>query len=111
MQTDAYIDGHFVPGAARFAVRDPFDDAPIAEVTDCDDAAIDAAVDAAARAFPAWRDTPAPARGALLAKMAAAMRADEAARAALCTRENGKPTAESLAEVRYAASFLAWFAG
>ena len=111
MQTDAYIDGRFVPAAARFAVRDPFDNALIADVADCDDAAIDAAVDAAARAFPAWRDTPSPARGALLAAMASRMRSDERALAALCTRENGKPTAESLAEVRYAASFLAWFAG
>ena len=31
--------------------------------------------------------------------------------AALITAENGKPTAEALAEVRYAASFLTWFAG
>jgi succinate-semialdehyde dehydrogenase/glutarate-semialdehyde dehydrogenase len=111
MQTDAYIDGRFVPGANRFAVRDPFDDEVIAEVTDCDDAAIDAAVAAAARAFPPWRDTPAPARGAILAGIASRMHADERVLAALCTRENGKPLSESVAEVRYAAAFLSWFAG
>ena len=43
--------------------------------------------------------------------MAAAMRADEDRLAELCTRENGKPLKESVAEVRYAASFLHWFAG
>jgi succinate-semialdehyde dehydrogenase/glutarate-semialdehyde dehydrogenase len=39
------------------------------------------------------------------------MLADEGRLAGLCTRENGKPTAEAIAEVRYAASFLSWFAG
>ena len=39
------------------------------------------------------------------------MLADERRLAELCTRENGKPLKESIAEVRYAASFLAWFAG
>jgi succinate-semialdehyde dehydrogenase/glutarate-semialdehyde dehydrogenase len=42
--------------------------------------------------------------------MAARMLADEARLAALCTAENGKPLTESAAEVRYAASFLEWFA-
>ncbi len=106
----AFIDGQWVAGAT-FAVRDPFDDALIAEVTDCDDAMIDRAVAAAARAFPEWRRRPGPERGALLAKMAERMLADEAALAELCVRENGKPRKEALAEVRYAASFLAWFAG
>jgi len=108
---DAFIDGQWVAGATRFAVRDPFDDALIAEVTDCDDALVDRAVAAAARAFPSWRRRPGPERGALLARMAEHMLADEADLAELCVRENGKPRKEALAEVRYAASFLAWFAG
>jgi len=39
------------------------------------------------------------------------MLADEQRLGELCTRENGKPLKESVAEVRYAASFFAWFAG
>jgi succinate-semialdehyde dehydrogenase/glutarate-semialdehyde dehydrogenase len=109
--SDAYIDGQWLAPRARFAVRDPFDDALIAEVADCDDALIDRAVAAATRAFPAWRATPGPTRGKLLAAVARNMLDDERALATLCTRENGKPVAESVAEVRYAASFLAWFAG
>jgi succinate-semialdehyde dehydrogenase/glutarate-semialdehyde dehydrogenase len=108
---DAYVDGRWIAGGRRFTVRDPFDDAPIAEVTAGDAALADAAVDAAARAFPAWKARPAPERGALLGKLAAAMLERERELAALCTRENGKPLAESVAEVRYAASFLAWFGG
>lgn len=108
---DAYIDGAWVGSGRRFAVRDPFDDAVIAEVAAADAAMVDAAVAAAARAFPAWRALPGPARGALLGKLGARMLADEQRLAALCVRENGKAHAEALAEVRYAASFLTWFAG
>ncbi|MCX5745936.1 MAG: NAD-dependent succinate-semialdehyde dehydrogenase [Proteobacteria bacterium] len=105
------MDGRWVAGGPRFAVRDPFDDALIAEVTDCDDALVDDAVHAAARAFVTWRAVPAPERGKRLRAMADGMLADEAALAELCVRENGKPLREAIAEVRYAASFFAWFAG
>src|SRR3954463_4401658 len=87
---DAFIDGQWTPGRQRFAVLDPFDDAPIEEVTDCDEALVDQAVEAAARAFPIWRRRPGPERGKLLAAMAQRMLADERALALLCTRENGK---------------------
>ena len=108
---DAYVDGAWRTSAQRFAVRDPFDDALVADVVDADDALVDDAVAAAARAFPAWRARPAGERGALLAAMARAMLADEARLAALCVRENGKAMRDAVGEVRYAASFLHWFAG
>jgi succinate-semialdehyde dehydrogenase / glutarate-semialdehyde dehydrogenase len=111
LMRDAFVDGRWAAGARRFAVRDPFDGAVIAEVTDADDALIDAAVAAAARAFPSWRSRPGPERGKLLGQVAARMLADERALAELCVRENGKPLKEAIAEVRYAASFLTWFAG
>jgi succinate-semialdehyde dehydrogenase/glutarate-semialdehyde dehydrogenase len=107
----AYVDGRWVDQAQHFEVRDPFDGAVIAEVTDASDDLVDAAVDAAARAFPAWRTRPGPERGKLLGHLAQRMLADERRLAELCTRENGKPLAEAAAEVRYAASFLTWFAG
>src|ERR1043165_6591070 len=111
MQRDAYIDGAWVPGSKRFAVHDPFDNAVIAEVTDCDDALIDKAIAAATRAFATWRKVLAPERGKLLRALGDKMLADEARLAELCTREMGKPIKESAAEVNYAASFLSWFAG
>ena len=92
-------------------MRDPFDDSLVAEVADCDDTLIDAGVAAAARAFTTWRLRPGGERGKLLAQLATRMLADEQRLAELCTRENGKPLKESAAEVRYAASFLSWFAG
>jgi succinate-semialdehyde dehydrogenase/glutarate-semialdehyde dehydrogenase len=111
LANDAYVDGKWVPGARRFAVRDPFDDTVIAEVTAGDEALADAAVAAAERAFPAWRAKAASERGKLLGALAARMLADIDRLAALCTRENGKALSESVGEVRYAASFLTWFAG
>ena len=107
----AYVDGRWVDQPQHFEVRDPFDRALIAEVADAGDALVDTAIDAAARAFPTWRTRPGPERGALLAQLARRMLDDERRLAALCTRENGKPLAEAAAEVRYAASFLGWFAG
>jgi len=108
---DAFVDGRWVAGSRRFRVTDPFDDAVIAEVTDSDEALVDAAVAAAARAFPGWKRRPGPERGRLLGQLAARMLSAERRLAELCTRENGKPLKESIAEVRYAASFLTWFAG
>ena len=108
---DAFIAGSWQRTERRFAVTDPFDGAAIADVADCGEAEVARAIDAAHGAWGAWRKTPAPARGAVLAEMAAAMLADQQALAELCTRENGKPIAESIAEVKYAASFLHWFAG
>jgi succinate-semialdehyde dehydrogenase/glutarate-semialdehyde dehydrogenase len=111
MRTEAYIDGSWRGGADRFAVTDPATDRELARVPDLDDAAVDDAIAAAARALPAWRARTAYERAALLGALAGAVRAAERDLAALMTAENGKPLAESVAEVRYAASFLEWFAG
>jgi succinate-semialdehyde dehydrogenase / glutarate-semialdehyde dehydrogenase len=107
----AYVDGRWVDQAQHFEVRDPFDGALIAEVADTSDAVVDEAIAAAARAFRTWKTRPGPERGKLLAKLAQHMLADERRLGELCTRENGKPMQEAVAEVRYAASFVTWFAG
>ncbi len=108
---DAYIDGAWTGAADRIAVHDPATDAVLAEVPDLPTAEVERAITAAARALPAWRARPAADRAAVLAAIAVAMRAGEAGLAALITAEHGKPLAEALAEVRYAASFFEWFAG
>ncbi|MEJ7604667.1 MAG: NAD-dependent succinate-semialdehyde dehydrogenase [Kofleriaceae bacterium] len=108
---DAFISGRWATGARRFPVRDPFDNTVITEVADCDDQMVDNAILAAHRAFAGWRERPAGERGKLLGQLAQRMLADERRLAMLCTRENGKPLKESIAEVRYAASFFTWFGG
>jgi succinate-semialdehyde dehydrogenase/glutarate-semialdehyde dehydrogenase len=111
LHTEAFIDGAWRGAPRRFAVTDPATGRELARVADLDADAIDDAIAAAARAFPAWRARSAYDRAACLDRLTAAIRADERGLAALITAENGKPIAESIAEVRYAASFLAWFAG
>lgn len=69
------------------------------------------AVAAAKGAFPAWRATPAPSRGAYLFKVASLLRAraDDIARD--FTREEGKTLAEAKAEVLRAAQIFEFYGG
>ncbi|QKH38835.1 NAD-dependent succinate-semialdehyde dehydrogenase [Achromobacter pestifer] len=71
---------------------------------------IDAALDAAHRSFPRWRDTPALERAAVLRRAAALMRERTPRLAWLITRELGKPLAESEKEVATAAEMFEWAA-
>jgi succinate-semialdehyde dehydrogenase/glutarate-semialdehyde dehydrogenase len=67
------------------------------------------ALEAAARAQPAWRATLARERAAILRRWADAMLEHTDELATLLTAEQGKPIAESRVEIAYAASFLEWF--
>jgi succinate-semialdehyde dehydrogenase / glutarate-semialdehyde dehydrogenase len=67
------------------------------------------AIDAAARAFPAWRKKAAKERAVILRRWFELMMAHQEDLALLMTTEQGKPLAESTGEVAYAASFLEWF--
>ena len=68
------------------------------------------AIAAAQAALPAWRALTAHERAARLRKWAALMQQHEADLALIMTTEQGKPLAEAAGEVRYAASFIDWFA-
>ena len=63
-------------------------------------AEVDRAVQAAARAFPAWSRTPAPARAARMFAFKAQLEAHFEELAALITRENGKTLEEARGDVR-----------
>ena len=67
------------------------------------------AIEAAADAFPSWRERPAAERAALLRRMRDLMIEHRDDLALLLTLEQGKPLAESQGEVAYAAAFLEWF--
>ena len=71
---------------------------------------IDEAADAAARAFPGWAATPAIERAALLQRIGALIRRDEARLAAIITLEQGKRLSEALQEVRNSADTFEWMA-
>ena len=109
---DNFIDGQWVPAAddRRFAVTDPATGATLAEVADSDAADARAATDAAARAFPAWRDTLPAERAAVLRRWHALIVENADALGNLISLEQGKPLNEGRAEVMYGASYVAWFA-
>lgn len=69
------------------------------------------AVAAARQAFPAWRDTPAPLRGRVIAKAALLMEQQRDELARLMTREEGKTLKDSLGEVQKSINILEFMAG
>lgn len=70
----------------------------------------EAAIDAAERAFPAWRATPPSRRAEVLYKAADALEANLERIAAELTREEGKVLASSLQEVKRSAQTLRYYA-
>ncbi|WP_022911196.1 NAD-dependent succinate-semialdehyde dehydrogenase [Aestuariimicrobium kwangyangense] len=68
-----------------------------------------AAVDAAAAALPGWRATPPRQRAEVLRRVFDLMLRDKDRLADLISSENGKSTADAVAEVTYAAEFFRWF--
>jgi aldehyde dehydrogenase (NAD+) len=68
------------------------------------------AVDAAAAAFPAWRDLPAPKRGSILFRAMALLDKEKEELARLLTREEGKTFKESLGEVQRSVNILEYIA-
>ncbi len=82
----------------------------IASVTDMNRDDTRKAIDAAYEAWPAFRDTTAKERSALLRKWHALVLAHKEELAKLMTMECGKVLAESIGEVAYGASFIEWFA-
>ncbi len=108
------IGGRWVESSDRagFETRNPADPDEVLAVfpaATAEDAAQAAA--AAAEAFPAWRATPAPARGAILFRAAELLtdRLEDVART--LTREEGKTLAESRGEVLRARDILRYFGG
>jgi succinate-semialdehyde dehydrogenase/glutarate-semialdehyde dehydrogenase len=69
-----------------------------------------AAIGAAAEAFRSWKKKTHAERGGLLERWHDLIRRHEQDLALLLTLEQGKPLAEALAEIRYGASFVKWFA-
>jgi aldehyde dehydrogenase (NAD+) len=72
---------------------------------------VDAAVRAAAAAFPAWRRTPAPRRAEILFRAAERMVARKEELAGLMTREMGKVLAETRGDVQEAIDMSYFIAG
>lgn len=107
-----YIDGERVRAAAPHESLNPSDTREVVAVSpDGGRAEVDAAVDAARRAFPAWADASPEVRSDLLDKVGDTIlkRREELGR--LLSREEGKTLPEGVGEVTRAGRIFKYFAG
>jgi succinate-semialdehyde dehydrogenase/glutarate-semialdehyde dehydrogenase len=93
-----------------FPVTSPIDGVAFAEIADCGSEDARVAADRAAAAFVKWKDTTAYERSAILKRWLALMQANEPEMARIMALEMGKPVTEGLGEMRYAESFVEWYA-
>lgn len=110
LRTEAFVAGKFVATGGTFDVTDPATGAVVASVAACGSTEVDAAIVAADEARVAWARKTAKERGSVLRRWCDLMEANAPDIATILTIEAGKPYAEALGEVAYAASFFEWFA-
>jgi succinate-semialdehyde dehydrogenase/glutarate-semialdehyde dehydrogenase len=109
-RTQCYVDGQWIGSGETLAVRNPATGAVLATVPKLGAEETRRAIDAAERAWPAWRAKTAKERAAVLRKWFDLMMANQEDLAQILTAEQGKPLTESRGEIAYGASFIEWFA-
>ena len=108
----AYVNGKWTasPAGESFPVTDPATGETVANVAALGAREAEAAVDAAWLSFPGWRRLLPDERARILRRWHEEIVAARSDLAILMVREQGKPLAEALGEIDYAASFVEWFA-
>ncbi|MBM4212839.1 MAG: NAD-dependent succinate-semialdehyde dehydrogenase [Gammaproteobacteria bacterium] len=108
----AFIDGAWCAAddSAKVQILNPANGTVVGEVPVLRAAETRRAIEAAARAQPAWARKTAKERAVILRRFADLMIAHGDDLAIIMTAEQGKPLAEAKGEVSYAASFIEWFA-
>src|SRR5947207_2751476 len=111
LRDQAFVAGRWCDAddGRTFPVTNPATGELLASVPRMGAAETKRAIGAAEQAFADWRDRPAAERAALLRRMRDLMIEHRDDLALLLTLEQGKPVAESQAEVAYAAAFFEWF--
>ncbi|MRX34021.1 NAD-dependent succinate-semialdehyde dehydrogenase [Aminobacter sp. MDW-2] len=109
LKTQAFIDGNYV-GSADTPVTDPASGAVIARVPNLGADAATHAVEAASRAFRPWAARTAKERSVILRRWFELIVAARTDLATILTSEQGKPLAEALGEIDYAASYVEFYA-
>jgi aldehyde dehydrogenase (NAD+) len=94
-----------------FLSKNPATGETLASVAKGTVADVQAAVEAARKAFPNWKATPPPKRGEILLRAAMILRERKESLGALVTREMGKVIAEGKGDVQEAIDFLEYIAG
>lgn len=106
----AFFAGRWQTCASMQEIKNPATQAIIGRVPNFDGQAAQDAIHAAQIAQQTWRTQSAHKRSKILRTWADLMREHEQDLAQIMTAEQGKPLAEAVGEIRYAASFIDWFA-
>ena len=106
-----YLNGEWVESQEPLSVSNPATTEVFAQVGTVPRERVAQAIQDAAAAWPAWRNTPGRERGRYLAEIADVLerRSDEIAHT--ITLENGKPLPQSRGEVAMTIDHFRWFAG
>src|SRR5687768_18220212 len=113
-QLKNYIGGEWKDSAASKRIKDvnPADTHEVvAEAPSSTAAEAAEACEAARKAFPGWRNTPAPVRGQLLYRVQRRMEERKNEIAEALTREEGKTISEARGELQRAINVIEFFAG
>ncbi|HEY3729652.1 MAG TPA: NAD-dependent succinate-semialdehyde dehydrogenase [Steroidobacteraceae bacterium] len=112
LKSQCFIDGKWVAADNRATrpVSNPATGEVLTTVPYAGTAETRSAIEAASRAFGAWRANTADERATVLRAWYELMLTHQDDLATLMTSEQGKPRAESRGEIGYAASFIEWFA-
>ena len=107
-----FLDGRWrdAIGGGTIPVTNPADESTVARVAFGGRVDADLAIEAASRAFPAWRALTAYDRATILHRAADLLRSRADAIARVLTLEQGKPLAEAKGEVTLSAATFDWFA-
>ena len=107
-----YIDGRWTgaDSGAVIEVSNPASGEILGTIPKMGAAETRRAIEAAEKAWPAWRDLLAKERATILRKWFELILENQEDLAQLMTLEQGKPLAEAKGEVVYGASFIEWFA-
>ena len=111
-QERGFIDGEWVSadGGRTLPVLNPATAERLGTVPDMAVDETRRAIEAAAQALPAWASRTAKERSVILRRWFDLMLANQQDLATLMTAEQGKPLAEAMGEIVYAASFIEWYA-
>jgi succinate-semialdehyde dehydrogenase/glutarate-semialdehyde dehydrogenase len=112
LRSQSYVNGQWLDASdgRTIAVDNPASGEQLGTVPQLDAAATRRAIEAAAAAFPGWAAQTAKQRAVILRRWFELMMANQSDLAQLMTAEQGKPLAESMGEIAYAAAFVEWFA-
>ncbi len=110
LREQCFIDGQWVGAEQTIEVSNPATGQAIAKVPKLGAKQVRQAIEAANRAWPAWKARTAKERATVLRRWFDLMLANQDDLARIMTLEQGKPLAEAKGEIAYAASFIEWFA-